>query len=88
PGAAGAPGDGAPGAAGAAGWWRRVDAWASPSDDLVAQRAWASSKLSAAAWLDRRPRALHRLASTRRSDTPQERERLWRWAESKSGLRI
>ena len=47
----GAPGDGAPGAAGAAGWWRRVDAWASPSDDLVAQRAWASSKLSAAAWL-------------------------------------
>lgn len=38
-------------APGAAGWWRRVDAWASPSDDLVAQRAWADSKLSAAAWL-------------------------------------
>lgn len=37
-------------------------------------------------WLDRRPRPLHRLASTRRSDTPEERERLWRWAVEKSGL--
>lgn len=37
-------------------------------------------------WLDRRPRPLHRLASTRRSDTPDERERLWSWAEKKSGL--
>ena len=37
-------------------------------------------------WLDRRPRPLHRLASTRRSDTPAERERLWSWAVAKSGL--
>jgi NAD(P)-dependent dehydrogenase (short-subunit alcohol dehydrogenase family) len=39
-------------------------------------------------WLDRRPRPLHRLASTRRSDTPEERERLWSWAVEKSGLVI
>lgn len=39
-------------------------------------------------WLDRRPRPLHRLASTRRSDTPEERERLWSWAVKKSGLVI
>jgi NAD(P)-dependent dehydrogenase (short-subunit alcohol dehydrogenase family) len=39
-------------------------------------------------WLDRRPRPLHRLASTRRSDTPEERARLWEWAERKSGLVI
>jgi dehydrogenase/reductase SDR family member 12 len=39
-------------------------------------------------WLDRRPRPLHRLASTRRSDTPEERERLWSWAVKKSGLLI
>ncbi len=37
-------------------------------------------------WLDRRPRPLHRLASTRRSDTPAERESLWRWTAKKSGL--
>jgi NAD(P)-dependent dehydrogenase (short-subunit alcohol dehydrogenase family) len=37
-------------------------------------------------WHDRRPRPLHRLASTRRSDTPAERERLWSWAVQKSGL--
>jgi hypothetical protein len=37
-------------------------------------------------WLDRRPRALHRLPRTRRSDTPAERERLWRWVVDKSGL--
>jgi len=37
-------------------------------------------------WLDRRPRPLHRLASTRRSDTPEERQRLWTWAMEKSGL--
>jgi NAD(P)-dependent dehydrogenase (short-subunit alcohol dehydrogenase family) len=39
-------------------------------------------------WLDRRPRPLHRLASTRRSDTAEERERLWSWAVKKSGLVI
>ncbi|MDP1829531.1 MAG: SDR family NAD(P)-dependent oxidoreductase [Archangium sp.] len=37
-------------------------------------------------WLDRRPRPVHRFASTRRADTPPERERLWRWAVEKSGL--
>jgi NAD(P)-dependent dehydrogenase (short-subunit alcohol dehydrogenase family) len=37
-------------------------------------------------WLDRRPRPLHRLASTRTSDTPEERHRLWRWAVQKSGV--
>lgn len=37
-------------------------------------------------WLDRRPRPLHRLAATRRSDTPEERESLWTWAATKSGL--
>lgn len=39
-------------------------------------------------WLDRRPRPLHRLASTRCSDTPEERERLWSWVVKKSGLVI
>jgi NAD(P)-dependent dehydrogenase (short-subunit alcohol dehydrogenase family) len=39
-------------------------------------------------WLDRRPRPLHRLQSTRRSDTPAERERLWNWAVEKSGLGV
>ncbi len=39
-------------------------------------------------WLDRRPRPLHRLASTRRSDTLDERQRLWSWALDKSGLEI
>jgi dehydrogenase/reductase SDR family protein 12 len=37
-------------------------------------------------WLDRRPRTLHRLASTRRSDTPEERARLWSWVERASGF--
>jgi NAD(P)-dependent dehydrogenase (short-subunit alcohol dehydrogenase family) len=37
-------------------------------------------------WLDRRTRPLHRLSSTQRSDTPQERQRLWDWAMQRSGL--
>ncbi len=36
-------------------------------------------------WLDRRPRPLHKLARTRRSDTPEERARLWRWVHDKCG---
>jgi dehydrogenase/reductase SDR family protein 12 len=36
-------------------------------------------------WLDRRPRALHRLGSTRRSDTPDERQRLWNWCVEHAG---
>jgi NAD(P)-dependent dehydrogenase (short-subunit alcohol dehydrogenase family) len=39
-------------------------------------------------WHDRRPRTLHRLASTRRSDTPEERARLWSWAERASGFAL
>ncbi len=39
-------------------------------------------------WHDRRARPLHRLSSTQRSDTPEERQRLWRWAVDKSGLSI
>jgi hypothetical protein len=30
-------------------------------------------------WHDRRPRSIHRLAKTARSDTPAERARLWSW---------
>jgi dehydrogenase/reductase SDR family member 12 len=36
-------------------------------------------------WLDRRPRPIHRMPGTRRSDTAEERERLWRWVSEKSG---
>jgi len=36
-------------------------------------------------WLDRRPRPVHRLARTRRSDTPLQRERLWQYCASRSG---
>jgi dehydrogenase/reductase SDR family protein 12 len=35
-------------------------------------------------WLDRRPRPIHRLPSTRRSDVPDERTRLWAWCEARS----
>ena len=37
-------------------------------------------------WLDRRPRPLHRLPTTRRSDTPQRRIRLWEWCVAAAGL--
>lgn len=36
-------------------------------------------------WLDRRMRALHKTARTRRSDTPARRERLWDWAAARAG---
>jgi dehydrogenase/reductase SDR family member 12 len=36
-------------------------------------------------WLDRRPRPIHRMPGTRRSDTAEERVRLWRWVSGKSG---
>ena len=36
-------------------------------------------------WLDRRPRPIHRLPSTRRSDTPEARARLWDWVAERSG---
>lgn len=35
-------------------------------------------------WLDRRPRPIHRLRSTRQSDTPAERQRLWDWCAERS----
>lgn len=37
-------------------------------------------------WLDRRPRALHKIGRTRRSDTPGERERLWAWCVERAGV--
>jgi NAD(P)-dependent dehydrogenase (short-subunit alcohol dehydrogenase family) len=37
-------------------------------------------------WLDRRPRPIHRLASTRRSDTPDERRRFWAWCAQHCGV--
>ncbi len=36
-------------------------------------------------WLDRRIRAIHRLRSTRRSDTPERRKRLWNWVTDRAG---
>ncbi len=39
-----------------------------------------------ALWLDRRPRPAHRLPSTRRSDTREERERLWRFLCARSRI--
>lgn len=37
-------------------------------------------------WHDRRPRPLHRLPTTRRTDTPERREALWRWVSETSGV--
>lgn len=37
-------------------------------------------------WLDRTPRSLHYLPTTRRSDTPDERERLWQWCVDRAGV--
>ncbi|MBM3675567.1 MAG: SDR family NAD(P)-dependent oxidoreductase [Actinobacteria bacterium] len=37
-------------------------------------------------WLDRRPRSTHRLRSTRRRDTPEERTRLWQWCNEHASL--
>ncbi|MDH4147055.1 MAG: SDR family NAD(P)-dependent oxidoreductase [Acidimicrobiia bacterium] len=36
-------------------------------------------------WLDRRPRSTHKLRSTKRSDTPERRERLWAWVSETAG---
>ncbi len=41
--------------------------------------------VSGAFWLDRRRRSLHKLPTTRRSDTPERRERLWRWCIERTG---
>ncbi len=37
-------------------------------------------------WLDRRPRPIHRLPTTRRADTPERRQQLWAWCVERSGL--
>jgi dehydrogenase/reductase SDR family member 12 len=37
-------------------------------------------------WLDRRRRSLHRLPTTRRSDTPARREALWTWCAATAGV--
>jgi dehydrogenase/reductase SDR family member 12 len=39
-------------------------------------------------WLDRRLRNIHKLASTRRSDTPERRERLWQWVAGRAELEV
>jgi NAD(P)-dependent dehydrogenase (short-subunit alcohol dehydrogenase family) len=38
-------------------------------------------------WLDRRVRAIHRLRSTSRSDTPERRKELWSWVIDRAGCR-
>ena len=35
-------------------------------------------------WLDRRVRSIHRLPSTRRSDTPAQRNELWEWVSARA----
>ena len=37
-------------------------------------------------WLDRRPRSIHRLPASRRSDTPERRRALWEWCAGAAGL--
>ena len=37
-------------------------------------------------WLDRRPRPIHRLRRTRRSDTAERRGALWRWVSDAAGV--
>lgn len=39
-------------------------------------------------WLDRHPRDIHRLPTTRRSDTPDRRAELWRWCIERSGCDV
>ena len=37
-------------------------------------------------WLDRRSRSLHKLPTTRRTDTPERRAELWEWCVHKAGI--
>jgi len=39
-------------------------------------------------WLDRRRRKIHRLPSTRRSDTLEQRRLLWDWCVAKTGVQV
>lgn len=36
-------------------------------------------------WLDRRPRSIHKIGSTRKTDTPERRTELWNWCVEQSG---
>lgn len=47
----------------------------------------AALESSGGFWHDRRRRSIHRLASTRRSDTPQRRSELWEWCVANTGER-
>lgn len=37
-------------------------------------------------WLDRRPRSIHKLPTTTRTDTADRRQRLWKWVEATAGV--
>lgn len=37
-------------------------------------------------WLDRRLRSIHKLPTTKKTDTPERRERLWDWVTAEAGL--
>ncbi|MAT05304.1 MAG: dehydrogenase [Acidimicrobiaceae bacterium] len=37
-------------------------------------------------WLDRRLRSIHKLPTTKKTDTPERRERLWSWVTERAGL--
>lgn len=43
------------------------------------------AETSGSFWLDRRVRSIHKLASTRKSDTPVRREGLWDWVAANAG---
>lgn len=37
-------------------------------------------------WLDRRPRSIHKLPTTKRTDTADRRQQLWEWVEATAGV--
>lgn len=39
-------------------------------------------------WLDRRRRPIHKLPSTRKTDTPERRQQLWAWVSERSGVEV
>jgi dehydrogenase/reductase SDR family member 12 len=53
--------------------------WLGADDGLPVRR-------SGAFWLDRKPRSIHRLRSTRQSDTAEARRQLWDWCASQTGF--
>lgn len=52
--------------------------WLASDDGLPLER-------SGRFWLDRRPRPIHRLPVTRKSDTPAQRVELWNWCVEQAG---